>query len=95
MDIPDERDIPEAFKLELYPVPADGNLEVRYEVTRTGPVTIVMYDMQGRKVQESARTIAAPGAHHERIVTAGLPAGMYMVVVQCAEGVVWRKGIVR
>jgi len=72
------------------PNPAAGAATVRFEVPAAGPVRLTLLDAVGRVVAVLADGARAAGAHTVRVDTAGLAAGLYVVRLAHAAGVVVR-----
>ena len=81
-----------AVALGVYPNPATSEATVAYTVTgRAQNVNIVMTDLLGRHVQTRANGPQSVGVQTERVSTATVPAGTYLVRVQVGDKVATRK----
>lgn len=70
--------LPEEFTLsQNYPNPFNPTTVIRYDVPRTGLVTLKVYDVLGREVKTLVNRIEKPGAHEVRFDGAGLSSGVY------------------
>ena len=63
--------------LRVRPNPTTGQATLSYEIGATGKAAIVVYDVLGRVVAETAASGDA-GAHEARLDVAGLPPGLYL-----------------
>ena len=63
--------------LELYPNPAYGFFNIRYDVTGNSGVSIDLIDITGKVVRAIPTTHSAPGTYTERLE--GIPPGRYIV----------------
>ena len=61
------------------PNPARGVVSLGYDVPRTGPVVLVVYDVLGREVAVAASGEHAPGRYTAHLNVADLPTGLYTV----------------
>lgn len=66
----------------LYPNPATTSTTLRLPMDTAERVSIVIYDINGRKVQEVYEGELTPGVHHLYIDVADLKYGQYMVHVR-------------
>ena len=76
--------------LVLHPVrpnPSANSATVAFELASPTAVRVAVYDALGREVAVVAEGLRGVGAHSERVVTTGLPAGVYMVRLE-TEGAV-------
>ena len=81
-----------AVALGVYPNPATSEATVAYTVTgRAQNVSIVMTDLLGRHVRTLANGLQSVGVQTERVSTATVPAGTYLVRVQVGDKVATRK----
>jgi hypothetical protein len=69
----DERGVP-ALNLNLYPNPASGTLNISTSNDLANNGSILIYDMQGRKLMEAGNLRS-----NASIDISGLPQGMYML----------------
>jgi hypothetical protein len=69
------------FAIEaVFPSPAVETLTVQYETVGEERVLVAVTDLAGRRVLEQA-TVTAPGPNRTVLPVAGLPAGVYLVVL--------------
>ena len=75
--------IPTDFSLEQnYPNPFNPNTAIEFSLTRTGPVTLTVYDLLGQKVQTLLDGVQPAGRHSVRFSGTGLASDTYMYVLQ-------------
>jgi hypothetical protein len=83
---------PGAVDVRVYPNPFNPATSIEYTVAASGPVTIDIYDVAGRRVATvldgSPRD---PGAYVERFRPDGLASGVYFVRVETPSGTVSRS----
>jgi hypothetical protein len=72
-------------KLEIYPNPASGSVNVSYMVTRAQSVKIEVSDMTGQKVRE-INTTAHSSENLEKINVSDLRSGIYTVRLTTQDG---------
>ncbi len=76
-------EIPTDFSLEQnYPNPFNPTTAIEFSLTRTGPVTLTVYDLLGQKVQTLLDGVQPAGRHSVRFSGAGLASDTYMYVLQ-------------
>ncbi len=68
-----------------FPNPFTGETEIRYEVATTGPVTLDVYDVLGRKVMTLISEDQTAGEHSARFQAQGLAGGLYLYRLQTGE----------
>lgn len=68
-----------------FPNPFTGETEIRYEVATTGPVTLDVYDVLGRKVTTLVSEDQTAGEHTARFQAEGLAGGLYLYRLQAGE----------
>ncbi len=68
-----------------FPNPFTGSTEIRYEVGTTGPVTLEVYDVLGRKVTTLVSEDKTAGEHTARFEAEGLAGGLYLYRLQTGE----------
>jgi hypothetical protein len=69
---------------EIAPNPATGRFTVPFRLSRQGRVMIELYDMRGERAATIADGLFEAGPHAASLATAGLPAGIYTVVMSAA-----------
>ncbi len=76
-------EIPTDFVLEQnYPNPFNPATAIEFSLTRTGPVTLTVYDLLGQKVQTLLDRVQPVGRHSVRFSGAGLASDTYLYVLQ-------------
>ncbi len=75
--------VPATFTLEqAYPNPFQGQTTIAYTMLQPDPVTLSVYDMQGRLVKSFDEGVRHAGAHEITFDAADLPAGTYLYELQ-------------
>lgn len=84
------------FVLEGYPSPCDDVLTVRLTLGETGATSIRLHDIAGRTVMIIAHDmLLTAGSHSMMARTAGVPSGLYLLVVESREGRRTEKVLIR
>lgn len=70
----------------IYPNPASDHINIQYNDNNTGsrPLTITVYDVQGRQLYRREETVS--GQDHTRIDITSLHPGAYLLEIRDAEG---------
>ncbi|MEZ4702651.1 MAG: choice-of-anchor V domain-containing protein [Rhodothermales bacterium] len=67
-----------AFALDsAYPNPAVSSTTIAFSVERPEPLTLALYDAQGRRVHQESLGTPAAGPHQHVLTPDGLPSGVY------------------
>lgn len=77
-----------SHEIILFPSPAQDQLTIQVEGTRTGPLSIQLMDLQGKTLQQSeipTHVQAQPISIEE------LPTGIYLIRIEDGTGVLYRK----
>ncbi len=74
---------PEQGGVQLYPVPANDELTVEYDLPTTGKVNLSIFNQVGQLVHQQAVNQEA-GRLKTQLNTADLPTGVYMLHIQQA-----------
>lgn len=78
---------PETFSLtQNFPNPFNPSTQIVFSVTKEGPVTLRVFDILGREVATLVNGNRKAGEYSERFVGSRLASGVYMYVLQSAEG---------
>jgi hypothetical protein len=78
---------PAKFVLDQnYPNPFNPSTQIAFGVTKEGPVTLRVYDILGREVATLVNENRRPGEYAERFDGSRLASGVYMYVLQSADG---------
>jgi hypothetical protein len=73
------------FALSAYPNPFNSSTRIRFDVAKRGPITLNVFDLQGRLVQTLADGIMESGQHELSLSGEHLASGMYFVRLRTAE----------
>ncbi len=76
---------PELSNLVVYPNPLTSEGKLGFEINKTSNVTIRMYDLQGKIVNQLSRVNLAKGKHVIPFEVQDLPSGTYIVTVESDE----------
>lgn len=84
ISVSNERDFkadePTSFKLhQNYPNPFNPSTNITFDVAQTGPVTLEVYDIVGRKVAELVNEVKSVGSYSVIFDASSLSSGMYLV----------------
>jgi len=82
---------PHPLMIELYPNPATGFSTLAYELSEPSMVTLKIYDMNGRMVQEPLLEWQPEGQQHVVIDGRKLASGLYICVLQTSKNTGLRK----
>ncbi len=78
--------IPTDFSLEQnYPNPFNPSTAIEFSLTRTGQVTLTVYNLLGQKVQTLLDGVQPAGRHSVRFSGAGLASDTYLYILQTEE----------
>jgi hypothetical protein len=82
--------------LEGFPSPCDDQLTIRLTVAGEGVTSIRLHDIAGRVVMIISQDAVLPAGSHSMMVrTAGVPSGLYLLVVDGSEGRRTEKVVIR
>jgi hypothetical protein len=71
-------EIPSSYSLEQnYPNPFNSISNVKFQISNTGDVKLVVYDIMGREVQTIVNEQLAPGTYKTTFDGSNLPSGIY------------------
>jgi hypothetical protein len=73
------------WALLVSPNPAHGAFSVRYDVPRSGRVSVGIYDVDGRLVRPLSEGDVAPGRYEARLLPGTLPAGIYFCTLSAVN----------
>lgn len=90
-DVPQESDV----ALAIFPNPSRGSVTARLSLNASQRVTLVVYDVLGRRVLSDALGVRTAGETVHRLDLAALPAGVYLVRLTGDAGAVATARIVR
>jgi hypothetical protein len=74
-----------------YPNPARGQATIRYELPEASHVSLVVYDVLGRRVEMVVDEQRAAGLHRVRFEASDLPSGIYVAHVRAGPHSATRK----
>ncbi len=84
--------LPDAFHIEsVYPNPFNPSTEIRIALPQTGLLTVTVYDVLGREVQQLAHANLAAGMHCFTLDGTALASGTYFVQAKSPQGMDIRK----
>jgi hypothetical protein len=84
--------IPDAFFLtQNYPNPFNPETEIRYGITRSGLVTLKVFDLLGREVATLVNRDLSPGTYVSLFNGRDLASGVYLYTLTSPEGTLNRK----
>lgn len=64
------------------PNPCSDHTEINFEVPRSSPVSIFMFDVSGREILEIVNGNFQPGFYRIQVNTSGMSCGTYFVLMQ-------------
>ncbi len=88
------KEIDELKNLSLYPVPANEQTTLTFDLKTASKVTVRLIDNLGREIEQISNTNLAAGNHRFTISTNNLPAGIYFVQITVDGKVLNKKLIV-
>ncbi|HUF08719.1 MAG TPA: T9SS type A sorting domain-containing protein, partial [Rhodothermales bacterium] len=83
-----------SFGLEHYPNPVSGSATIEYGLPLEGDVTIVLYDMLGRRIRTLEDRFHEPGPHRYTFSTNDLAGGHYYYVMTIGSQFIARRRMV-
>jgi serine protease len=93
-DIDYKPEIPAGYQLlQNYPNPFNSSTKISYELSRTGEVTIDIFDILGRKVGTLINQVQPAGKYNLIWNASGLPSGIYFARLQSGDQVACDKMI--
>lgn len=78
-------------KLSVYPNPSSDYLTIKYSLTDKGPVSIRIYDINGKCIFIDKEKILLPGDYMLKPNLGSLSPGMYTIQLITAQGTISRK----
>ena len=72
--------------VKIYPNPAFGKINLIYQLERKGAVTITLYDLGGRKIEQVTESVKTAGLHHFEWSSGGVASGIYFWRLVTSEG---------
>ncbi|MBW6461285.1 MAG: C10 family peptidase [Bacteroidales bacterium] len=67
------------FKVDVYPNPVSGIAAIKYDLTETAMIEMVLYNFLGQRVGNLEEGMKPAGTHQTSIDLSGLPAGLYFL----------------
>ena len=84
--------VPGAFSLEQnYPNPFAGQTTIRFNVERSGPVELDVFNISGQKVATLVSGTASSGTHSVPFDGSRLPSGTYIYRLKTSSGIVSKR----
>ena len=77
--------------LRVVPNPFNPSTSVEFSLDRSGPTSVLVFDVQGRRVATLADRFFEAGPHRLVLVGAGLPSGVYWLVLRTDDVRVVRR----
>jgi|GEM_PF-3044782 hypothetical protein len=74
--------VPQKLELSAYPNPFNPTTQIQYTLPEAGSITISVFNVLGQKVRTLAEGTRSSGAHRTTFNATGLPAGMYVVLLE-------------
>jgi len=74
-----------------YPNPFTDSTRLRYRLSQAGPVTLVVYDVQGRLVKALVDDVQEPGTYEVTLDGSALSSGAYLCRLTTPNGIRTRK----
>lgn len=82
-----QNSIPKEFSLsQNYPNPFNPSTTIKYNVAKTGTVTVKIFDVLGKEISTLVNEVKTPGEYSVRFISKGLSSGIYFYKMT-AEGV--------
>ncbi|MBP8976702.1 MAG: T9SS type A sorting domain-containing protein, partial [Bacteroidetes bacterium] len=79
-----EEIIPKGYTLhQNFPNPFNPATNIQYEVPSTAPVTILIYDVLGRRIAQLVNEVKTPGVYQTYWNASSFPSGVYFCRMQC------------
>lgn len=80
--------------LQVFPNPAKETANVSFHLLEPTTMHIGLYDMTGRLLTASREEQLSNGDHQKEINVAGISPGLYVIKMQCAEGIISKTLVV-
>jgi hypothetical protein len=85
---------PVSFKLEQnYPNPFNPQTHIKYDVAKTGPVNLSVYNVAGQRIRTLVNKVQERGNYRVTFSGEGLASGVYFYRLQTGRFVETRKMI--
>lgn len=77
------RELPKAYKLtQNYPNPFEYSTRITFDLSRSTPITLKLYDITGREIAILASKVYSAGTHSISWDSLGMPSGIYICRLQ-------------
>ncbi len=87
-----EYETPEIFSLDQnYPNPFNPSTQINYRLSKSGSVTVKVFDALGREVALLVDGVKSAGSHQVTFDASSLSSGLYVYQLQSAEGTITKK----
>lgn len=73
--------------VSMFPNPAQNTVNLNYNVVKMGPVSLEVYDLNGKLIEKKSLGIRMNGQYISQLDVAGYTAGSYLVTLRTAGGV--------
>ena len=83
--------VPADFGLSVYPNPFNAATQLDFGLCEGGDVNLVVYDLNGRLVENLVSGHRAAGVHSVSWVANGQPSGLYLARLECGRQTASRK----
>ncbi len=80
--------------LSVYPSPATDSMTIDYTLPEDGPVTILLYDLSGRRVSTLLDENVTAGRHELSYDASTLPPGVYLTHLETDTGTLTRRVVI-
>lgn len=81
--VPKQKSNPETFALhQNFPNPFNPSTAITYDIAKSGPVSLTVYDLLGREIQTLVNSVHSPGHFTVIFHSAGLSSGIYLYRLQ-------------
>jgi hypothetical protein len=89
---PSDNNIPQIYAFsQNYPNPFNSRTVIEYSLPDTGPVTIGIYDLLGRRIETLLNTVQNAGQHSVTWDADEYPSGTYFYIIEAGESLETRK----
>ncbi|MBP6978438.1 MAG: T9SS type A sorting domain-containing protein [Bacteroidales bacterium] len=81
-------------RLHVYPNPADGISNIKFQISESKSVVLKVLDICGHEVVTLVNQVQAPGEQEVHFDVSGLPAGIYFIRMEAGDAVFTEKMVV-
>jgi len=89
--IEEEVVFPESVDLEVYPNPFNSTLTIRYSISMSENISLLMYDIAGREIAVIDQGVKSAGQHSVVYSNSNLTSGLYLLKLTSTEQTVMKK----